>query len=329
VQAWRDCPVDAREAVIRVSTVVRFVLAPGSGVSRPKSRRSTLRPQVALLFFLLVLSALLLLVLSCKDGLRPEDLGVVPDIGYVLLGTNAQGYDEYLWLADSAVMIEIPAGWFTRGSNDDRDEQPVREIYLDEFLLDKYEVTNRRYKKYCDATGTAYPPDPSFPGMPNYFTSYPDYPVVMVSWNDAKAYCDWADKRFPTEAEWERAARGTDEREFPWGNSQPDGTRCNIWENDDGYDYTSPVGNYPAGVSPCGGLDMAGNVWEWVNDWYAADYYGQSPAHNPPGPSSGSRRVVRGGSWGSNAWDARCARRCGYVPSFRGWSFGFRCSARP
>jgi len=162
--------------------------------------------------------------------------------------------------------------------------------------------------------------------MPNYFTAYPDYPVVEVSWHDAKAYCDWAGKRLLTEAEWEKAARGTDSRKYPWGNSEPDGTRCNMASNPDGYDYTSPVGVFPAGASPYGALDMAGNVWDWCNDWYASDYYSQSPTHNPPGPSSGSARVNRGGSWIFGAWYVRCARRSGVEPSYRAGDLGFRCA---
>jgi formylglycine-generating enzyme required for sulfatase activity len=251
-----------------------------------------------------------------------------PDTDFVYLGTNAQGFEEYLFRKDSAVMIRVPAGTFTMGSDSGySDEQPVHPVYLDEYYVDKYEVTNRQYKRFCGATGRGYPPDPGFPGMSDYFTAYPSYPVVDVSWNDAQAYCTWAGKALPTEAEWEKAARGTDARKYPWGNAEPNGTRCNIHANNDGYDYTSPVGNYPDGVSPYGCMDMAGNVWEWCNDWYASDYYGGSPGSNPQGPSSGSYRVFRGGSWYYGAWYLRCSNRLRVVPSYRNDYLGFRCAA--
>lgn len=270
--------------------------------------------------------------------------------GFIHLGKNVQGYDEYLCVADSAVMIHIPAGQFVMGANRNPDEQPVRlpppgvsyhrrssseypdeqpvhGVYLDEFLVDKHEVTNRQYKRFCDATGKSYPSDPGFWDMPDYFIACPDHPVLNVSWYDAKAYCEWAGKRLPTEAEWEKAARGADARKHPWGNSEPGGTRCNILDNPDGYRHTSPVGVFPAGASPYGALDMAGNVWEWCNDWYEIDYYSKSPSHNPPGPTTGSSRVIRGGSWCGLASGARCAFRCGFEPSVRIWNYGFRCAA--
>ncbi len=255
------------------------------------------------------------------------------------LGLNPQGFEEILWLKDSSVMIRIPAGTFTMGSNECDDEKPVHQVYLDEYYIDKYEVTNDQYKKFCDATGRSYPPDPDFLGMPNYFASYPSYPVVNVSWNDAKAYCDWAGKRLPTEAEWEKAARGADAREYSWGNSEPTGSRCNFadkntsfsWRDanaDDGYARTAPVGTYPAGASPYGCLDMAGNVWEWCSDRYDANYYNTSPSNNPQGPSSGSYRVLRGGSWIVDARTLRCASRVRNAPSHRYSNLGFRCSCR-
>ncbi|MEO0081393.1 MAG: SUMF1/EgtB/PvdO family nonheme iron enzyme [candidate division WOR-3 bacterium] len=256
------------------------------------------------------------------------------------LGRNSQGYEEFLWLKDSSVMIKIPAGTFTMGSNDGGpDGKPVHQVYLDEYYIDKYEVTNRQYKQFCDATGRSYPSDPDFLGMTDYFTRYPDYPVVNVSWKDAKAYCDWAGKQLPTEAEWEKAARGTDSRKYPWGNSEPTGSRCNFadrntdygWSDksaDDGYARTAPVGSFPSGASPYGCMDMAGNVWEWCNDWYKDNYYGSSASNNPQGPSSGLARVSRGGSWYYLARDLRCANRAGFEPSYRHGHLGFRCSRR-
>jgi serine/threonine-protein kinase len=267
-----------------------------------------------------------------------DGVGATSQSRFVSRGRSAQGYEERLWLKDSSVMVKVPAGEFTMGSDAsdaNRDEKPVHRVYLDEYWIDKYEVTNRQYRKFCDATGRSHPPDPDFRGMSGYFTGYPDYPVVCVSWDDAKAYCDWAGKRLPTEAEWEKAARGTDGRKYPWGNSEPTGSRCNLadrnaefsWSDkkaDDGYARTAPVGSHPAGASPHGLLDMAGNVWEWCADWYGKGYYGRSASNNPQGPSTGSARVLRGGSWRGNARILCAANRFWFGPSYRFDDCGFR-----
>jgi formylglycine-generating enzyme required for sulfatase activity len=250
---------------------------------------------------------------------------------------------EFLWKKDSSVMVRIPAGAFTMGSNDgDADEKPVHQPYVSEFFVDKYEVTNRQYKQFCDATGRTPPSDPDFAGMPNYFTSCPDYPVVNVSWEDASAYARWAGKRLPTEAEWEKAARGSDGRKYPWGNGAPGSSRNGNFADeaakrkysnwsivegyDDGYVYTAPVGSFPSGASPYGCMDMAGNVWEWCNDWYSDKYYQSSANNDPQGPSSGSDRVVRGGCWYYSAGCLRCAGRYFWVPASRDDFIGFRCA---
>ncbi|TES92597.1 MAG: formylglycine-generating enzyme family protein [Candidatus Cloacimonadota bacterium] len=252
------------------------------------------------------------------------------------LHTNEKGYKEYRNGKDGSILIKIPAGEFTMGSNDgDDDEKPVHTVYLDEYYICKYEVTNSQYNKFCDATGRNYPDDPKFEGMSDYFTNYPDYPVVKVSWNDAVAYCRWAGLRLPTEAEWEKAARGTDSRKYPWGNSKPDagGTyRANYDPGEDevdGYKYTSPFGSFPDGISPYGCYDMAGNVWEWCSDWYGEHYYRDSPERNPEGPSSGKYRVIRGVSLCCKTMGLRCVTRDWFTPA-HGWGYsGFRVSLSP
>jgi formylglycine-generating enzyme required for sulfatase activity len=258
-------------------------------------------------------------------------------VGLQFLRKNGQGFEEYISPVDGAEMVKIPAGEFKMGSTVSDDEKPVHEVNLHDFCVDKYPVTNGQYRKFCDATGRDYPPDPGFSDMPDYFTKNPDYPVVNVSWEDARVYCEWAGRRLPSEAEWEKAARGVDGLKYPWGSAEPDGTQCNFadkrsglsWADkkvDDGFARTSPVKQYPAGASPYGVMDMAGNVWEWCNDSYAPDYYRKSPAENPKGPDSGSYRVLRGGSWFNLPVRLRCACRLGLVPSSRNVYVGFRCA---
>lgn len=229
-----------------------------------------------------------------------------------------------------APMMFVPAGEFLMGSSDaDKDaqsnEKPQHTVYLDAFWMDKYEVTNALYKKCVDA-GKCLPPNPtkSYTRDPYYGNAqYDNYPVVYVSWDDANSYCEWVGKRLPTEAEWEKAARGSDGRIYPWGNTF-DKNLLNSGEG--GAGDTTEVGQYPNGASPYGLMDMAGNVWEWVNDWYDGNYYSNSPRENPQGPSTGQYRVLRGGSWSNYRDLVRAANRNAYAPNNRNNNIGFRCA---
>jgi len=216
-------------------------------------------------------------------------------------------------------MVYVPAGAFTMGSDKgNSDERPVHTVYLDAFYIDKTEVTNAQYRKCVEAGGC------DTPVKTTYYDNadYTQHPVVYVSWNDADAYCRWAGKRLPTEAEWEKAARGTDGRTYPWG----EGIDCDHAQYSKCGGGTMPVGSKPKGASPYGALDMVGNVWEWVADWYDPDYYSQSPERNPPGPDSGEGRVLRGGSLHGNQRFTRCAYRVGGNPRHRYFYVGFRCA---
>ena len=178
-------------------------------------------------------------------------------------------------------------------------------------------MTNAQYALCVSAGGCTAPNDSRWQD-----SDYRDHPVTHVDWNQARAYCAWAGVRLPTEAEWEKAARGTDGRIYPWGNSAPDDRFANYGNIIDG---TTPVGNYPEGASPYGALDMAGNVWEWVNDWYDSDYYSQSPSENPQGPATGESRVLRGGAWVYDDDSVRSAYRYNYNPDSWYFDLGFRC----
>lgn len=246
---------------------------------------------------------------------------------------------------DGMTQIKIPAGTFFMGAMDvyrENDEQPPREVFIDSFWMDQVEVTNGMFDLCARADVCRLPKEFRSDNREDYFGSpeFRDYPVVNIAWYDANAYCEWAGRRLPSEAEWERAARGNDKRNYPWGDEPPNEYNSNSLNL---VGDTTRVGSYAEGASPFGTLDMAGNVWEWVADRYKANYYSQAPLENPPGPSAEevftNYRVIRGGSFQEDGIFLRLVNRSflegpdpGVLPedeAYYGKSsnrIGFRCA---
>ena len=245
-------------------------------------------------------------------------------------------------------LARVPAGYFAMGSAEGRaDEQPVHQVYLDEFYIDRFEVNNDQYAAFLNDIGRnedreghllfdIFDADAQIHYDERYapIPGTEQRPVAEVSWYGARAYCTWAGLQLPTEAIWEKAARGTDGRIYPWGNSI-DRSRANYGkegccrgDDSDGFFDSAPVGSYQRGISPYGAYDMGGNVWEWVVDWYGEEYYAQSPERAPQGPDAGISRVLRGGSMSSDPYRLRTTDRGGLPPSATYIIVGFRCAAR-
>lgn len=260
---------------------------------------------------------------------------------------------------DGSEMLLIPAGEFTMGGRkEDLDgfekqgylnyasEGPLHKVSISSFYMDKYEITNAQYAQflnYIEKTGDHSINHPDQPDNIGHQQQYIDeklndplQPAVGINWFDAYAYCKWAGKRLPTEAEWEYAARGSDDiyRKYPWGNEEPDAE--GIWRANyrplkgadlDGYRHTSPVGSYPDGISPFGIMDMAGNAEEWVHDWLDVGYYGKTDgAKDPQGPLGGRNKVIKGGSYGSDKYHVRIATRLYGAPHPKTELLGIRCA---
>jgi formylglycine-generating enzyme required for sulfatase activity/tRNA A-37 threonylcarbamoyl transferase component Bud32 len=264
---------------------------------------------------------------------------------------------------DGMTMVCVPEGDFSMGSEYGYDnEKPVHDVAMDAFWIDQTEVTNAMFAQFVAETGyqteaekvgsghalittewgSVVGADWKHPhGPQTSIDGLEEHPVVQVSWEDAVAYCQWAKRRLPTEAEWEKAARGTDGRTYPWGETQPAGNLLNFadknlkldWSDnlvDDGYQFTAPVGSYPANASPYGALDMAGNVWEWVLDWFDAAYYSSQDVWvNPRGPDIASQRALRSGSWADVKTNVHTTSRISGVPNGVSDGTGFRCAGSP
>ena len=228
-------------------------------------------------------------------------------------------------------MVLIPAGEFQMGSNNgESDEKPVHSVYLDAFYIDIYEVTNALYTACVQAGGCTPPHESSSYTHSDYYgnSQYDDYPVIQVDWNQAKAYCEWRGSELPTEAQWEKAARGgLGGKDYPWGDEIPDCNRANFGGISGCVGDTSKVGSYPA--NGYGLFDMAGNVQEWVVDAYSEVYYAASPSLNPLGLLWGQYRVLRGASWGYDVRFARSARRGWNSPENWNNGLGLRCARLP
>jgi formylglycine-generating enzyme len=224
---------------------------------------------------------------------------------------------------DGAPMVLIPVGEFTMGSDKgDDDEEPVHRVFLDSFYLDKFEVTNGRFAKFVEAVQSEPPwgfADKETPVLRQ------DQPVRWVNWMEAMGYCLWAGKRLPTEAEWEKAARGSDARIYPWGNDPPTLAHA-VFGLKEGSDTVSAIGNRDKGKSPYGVHDLAGNLYEWTTDWYDEQFYRKNPAINPRGPAEGSAKVQRGGSYINGAYRLRSSFRTKGDPTEHDPNVGFRCA---
>lgn len=294
---------------------------------------TSVKPKISTGIIVALIGALVIVVMACVTIIggpliqKWQNFPSVPDSSETVIASEesvlpflpSTGIPSVVSDSSDASMVLIPEGEFTMGSdNGDSDEKPVHTVYLNDFYIDRYEVTNALYK-VCVTAGACDEPQ----NTGNYDNSqYADHPVVYVDWNMAKTYCEWRGAQLPTEAQWEKAARGTDGRTYPWG----EGIGCNKANYLGCVSDTKPFGSYENGKNSYGIYDMAGNVWEWVADWYSDRYDENSPDENPLGPDSGQYRVLRGGAWNQDAYLLRTSARLGSEPLDVYLSFGFRCA---
>ena len=287
--------------------------------------------------FLFTIFSLILILLNngCSEKNIIEDEEQIPIENNELIEKPEETIEVEETIEIPEGMVYVPAGDFIMGSDpdvdphtDQLDELPQHKVYLDAFFIDKYEVSNDDYTKFVKATGHR---NSIFWDNPKF--NHPDAPVVGVTWGDAIAYAEWVGKRLPTEAEWEKAARGTDARIWPWGN-EFDPKKCNFDDEGkfdghlDGFATAAPVDSFHNGASPYGALNMVGNVAEWVSDWFDTDYYTVSPRENPKGPKNSGmgKKSWRGASWFAGEDQVRCAFREYDDIVASGQILGFRCA---
>jgi formylglycine-generating enzyme required for sulfatase activity len=252
---------------------------------------------------------------------RAEEGGSPPPPTLTPVGKNAEGFPEFRRARDGAIMIQVPEGEFLMGNRETEGAPLPHTVSVSSFLIDKLPLTVGRFKRFAAATGRPLPPDP-------YWGVHDDFPVAFVRWDEAKAYCEWAGGRLPTEAEREKATRGTDGRMWPWGTEPPSPER-GVFRRNWGQEGNDAVGIRPAGASPYGLLDTGGNMWEFCDDWWDPDYFKSSPREDPRGPKTGRARVVKGGSWDSRPTVLSASSRNFAYTGYREGDFGFRCAADP
>jgi eukaryotic-like serine/threonine-protein kinase len=314
--------------------------------------------------WLLLASCFVMISLACSRGSDKAMEGTVQaEDSLVVVGTVEAGLTQVA-LQDGMVMVNVPGGEFLMGAKVSEkratdEERPLHIVLVDNFWIDRTEVSNAMFATFIEESG--YQTDAEKAGWGYVWTKdgrteaagadwmHPqgqdssldgleEYPVMLVSWNDATAYCTWVGRRLPSEAEWEKAARGIDGRFYPWGE-EFDSSFANVDDEEvfdeymvdcsasgcDGYAKSSPVGSFEAGASPYGVLDMAGNLWEWTADYYERFYYTKASSNNPQGPAEGDRHVLRGGSWLNSDYDISTTYRAGNIPDYRSDKLGFRC----
>lgn len=231
--------------------------------------------------------------------------------------------DQKVSTKDGMIQVFVPAGEFLMGKEGEPDEDsPIHIVYLNAFWIDQTEVSNSMYETCVNAGGCTLPVLSENLYYGNWI--YRDHPIVYVNWFQANEYCAWAGRRLPSEAEWEKAARGTEKQKYPWGNDAPNPRLANYAESLIG--ETVSVYRYPLGASPYGALNMVGNVREWLADWYSDTYYQETTLNNPIGPESGIERSMRSGAYDADANEIFVTSRYKHEPQSAGLSRGFRCA---